>query len=121
VKRKAKTKVKRRARVKIRAPKETYTTADLMERYGCTQRTIRRWTRELGFPQGEFGGHEYVYLIAAVHAWEKIHKPHLHPQAPVYDDTQDWNDRAAILKGEQAAAALAARLKEREEKPRPRK
>lgn len=56
----------------------TYTTLELMERYHCGRRTLRRWVATRGFPAFGPSGKHKVTLKSAVHAWEEIHMPWLH-------------------------------------------
>lgn len=66
----------RRANSVLESP--TYTTLELMKRYHCGRRTLRRWTVERDYPAfGQSGKHK-VCLKSAVHAWEEIHMPWLH-------------------------------------------
>lgn len=98
----------------------TFSTSELLERYGCTQRTLRRWTRERDYPHGTPGGRrEYRYLVESVYAWERKHMPHLHPTLPPSDDQQAWDDLSAVIKGQRAAARIEGREK-KEEKPKRR-
>src|SRR4249920_2292736 len=114
---KRKGKAKRRKQVRARHAADTYTTTDIMERHNCSQRTIRRRTKFEGFAKPTRAGKEYIYLKASVHAWEKIHMPHLWPAEPPVDDQEHWDDMTAVLKGEQAAERIEARNK----KPPPKK
>lgn len=57
-----------------------YTTAQLQKRYGgAAKSTIYRNIHQKGFPPGDRFGNRNLYSIQAVHAWERIHMPHLHP------------------------------------------
>lgn len=58
-----------------------YTTAELQHRYGkkVAKSTIYRRIKNQGFPPGQKFGRDNLYSIKAVHAWERIHMPHLHP------------------------------------------
>lgn len=57
-----------------------YTTEQLRARYGGTAKsTIYRNIRQRGFPPPDRFGNRNLFSIRAVHAWERIHMPHLHP------------------------------------------
>lgn len=57
-----------------------YTTAQLRQRYGgAAKSTIYRNIRQRGFPPPDHFGNRNLFSIKAVHAWERIHMPHLHP------------------------------------------
>lgn len=59
-----------------------YTTSQLRQRYGgAAKSTIYRNIRTKGFPPGDQFGNRNLYSIKAVHEWERIHMPHLHPGA----------------------------------------
>lgn len=68
-----------------------YTMSQLCERYGgCAKSTIYRKMREQGFPTPERFGKENLFSARAVHDWEKVHMPHLHP-----GEASDFEVRAA--------------------------
>jgi hypothetical protein len=57
-----------------------YTTEQLRARYGgAAKSTIYRNIRRRGFPPPDHFGNRNLFSIEAVHAWERIHMPHLHP------------------------------------------
>ena len=77
--------------------KETFTSEDLCARYGCTLRTIHHMERKKGFPLGAIYSKGYVWSVAKVIAWEKIHMPHLHVDAVVDEDPEqaaEWEKRS---------------------------
>ena len=57
-----------------------YTTAQLRTRYGgVAKSTIYRNIHARGFPPPDHFGNRNLFSIRAVHDWERIHMPHLHP------------------------------------------
>jgi hypothetical protein len=96
---------------RVRPPieKDTYNSRELCARYSCAQVTIRRKEREEGFPHGERYGRELTYSKAAVHAWERIHMPHLHDadeDKQFDEDEASWDRlrRRYLLDTEELAA-----------------
>jgi hypothetical protein len=92
--------------------KETYTSMDLCERYGVCLRTIRAWEKKRGFPQGGPFSKVIIWSMAKVHAWEKVHMPHLHNGSHVADDDEDWQR----MKRGEIEAAMPPRTKKRVER-----
>ena len=73
---------------------DTYSIRELMARYSCAASTIYRRMIKDGYPKpSRFGKGKNKWAAAAVHAWELIHMPHLHPtqdEAFLVEDTQVW-------------------------------
>lgn len=99
----------KKARTDKPAPDQpTYSTSELCARYRCSQLTLRRMTASKGYPEPAFKvGHEYQFMKAAVHAWERIHIPALHADAAdLGDDEKHWErlHRFRVLEREESLA-----------------
>jgi hypothetical protein len=105
----------RKPKPPIRRPKpvidkDTYTSAELCARYGCSQVTLRRLERDKGFPKGERVGKRLVYDKFQVHQWERKYHPGLHSSDELGEDAQDrknWDlliRRRALEREEEAAS-----------------